>query len=214
MTEAEWFATDDAVAMLEFLRGEATDRKLRLFAVACLRSEVKRIFKPGRAPKRPDVDLAERYADGLVTDEERAWAWKRREGQREEPWEDPEQEALAADPFFGATRCVQGLRGYYEEAGPKSAEELRVVRKAQAALVRDIFGNPFQTIHFDPKRHTPSVTGLAQSMYSLGEFDSMPRLREALLDAGCNIPELLAHCWTSGPHVRGCWVVDFCLGKE
>jgi hypothetical protein len=36
MTEPEWLACDDPTPMLEFLRGEASDRKLRLFAAGCL----------------------------------------------------------------------------------------------------------------------------------------------------------------------------------
>ncbi|VTU02813.1 unnamed protein product [Gemmataceae bacterium] len=34
MTEAEWLACNDPKPMLAFLRGRATDRKLRLFSVA------------------------------------------------------------------------------------------------------------------------------------------------------------------------------------
>ena len=34
MTEADWLTCDDPREMLEFLRGRAGERKLRLFAVA------------------------------------------------------------------------------------------------------------------------------------------------------------------------------------
>jgi hypothetical protein len=42
----------------------------------------------------------------------------------------------------------------------------------------------------------------------------MPILAEALMDAGCDNEEIIAHCWELGPHVRGCWLLDSLLGKE
>src|SRR4051794_36539869 len=67
MTEAEWLACTDPTPMLEFLRGKASDRKLRLFAVACCR-HVWALIKD--EPFRSAVRAAELFADRLITKEE------------------------------------------------------------------------------------------------------------------------------------------------
>ena len=60
MTEAEWLAATDAEPMLRFVRGTATDRKLRLFACACCR----RVWDFLPDPRsRAAVEFSERYAD-------------------------------------------------------------------------------------------------------------------------------------------------------
>jgi hypothetical protein len=38
-------------------------------------------------------------------------------------------------------------------------------------------------------------------------------LADALLDAGCDDDELLAHCRSEDPHVRGCWAIDLILNR-
>ena len=45
-------------------------------------------------------------------------------------------------------------------------------------------------------------------------FGRLPILADALLDAGCDNEELIAHCRSAGPHVRGCWAIDLILGKS
>ena len=93
---------------------------------------------------------------------------------------------------------------------PADATELA----AQAALVRDIFGNPFRPpVAFAPDWRTDTAMSLATQMYEAREFSAMPILADALQDAGCTDEHLLSHCRAPGEHVRGCWVVDLVLGK-
>jgi hypothetical protein len=84
----------------------------------------------------------------------------------------------------------------------------------QAALLRDIFGNPFRPVTANPSWITPKTRKLAQAIYDGSLFQDTPDLANALEDAGCMIREILDHCRGPGPHVRGCWVVDLVLGKS
>jgi hypothetical protein len=84
MNESDWLNCDDPQSMLSFLRerGEASDRKLRLFAVACCR-RIWHLFADETVLGRVDdiadlkrcrdaVALAERFADGQATEQELA----------------------------------------------------------------------------------------------------------------------------------------------
>src|SRR5262245_50408363 len=63
MTEGEWLAGTDPLEILEFVRGKASDRKLRLSACACVRLVWSSV---GEEPPSA-VEVAEGYADGSVT---------------------------------------------------------------------------------------------------------------------------------------------------
>src|SRR5687768_5484790 len=62
MSEAEWLACQDPVAMIKFLRDKASDRRLRLWACAVCRAMGSRIGKEGQEA----VAVGERFADGKV----------------------------------------------------------------------------------------------------------------------------------------------------
>jgi hypothetical protein len=98
--------------------------------------------------------------------------------------------------------------------GPAAQLAAEREQAAQAALLRDIFGNPFRPVTFSPAWRTDTAVSLAQHIYESREFSAMPILADALQDAGCDNEDILSHCCSIGPHVRGCWVVDLVLGKE
>jgi hypothetical protein len=84
----------------------------------------------------------------------------------------------------------------------------------QVTLVRDIYGNPFRPPPFDSRWRTGDVIGLARGINEDRAYDRLPLLCDALMDAGCDAEDILAHCRSEGPHVRGCWLVDLVLAKE
>ncbi len=114
----------------------------------------------------------------------------------------------AFSTVYGA--CQYALEAVEDAAAaPYKAEEM-----SQCDLLRDIFGNPFRPVVSDSAWFTPAVVAIATSIYSDRAFDRMPILADALEEAGCTNADVLLHCRSDGPHVRGCWVVDLVLGKE
>jgi hypothetical protein len=182
MNEEQWLAATDPRPMLEALRAsrKASDRKLRLFAVACCR-RIDRHLKDQRS--RRLVDAAELFSDGAISPEELGAAFEAAaEAQEAIHW----QGGGAVDQ--GAAEAVLGLRedllvgqvleGIGEAAGEyeagKAWEKIHkapgkhwsirereqrkaceageaVERAAQADLLRDLFGPlPFRPVVIVP----------------------------------------------------------------
>jgi hypothetical protein len=216
MTEAEWLASEDRQPMLEGFQGRFSDRKLRLFACACCRH----IWGYLAEESRQALIIAEQYADGLIGREELDAAGDAACGVVESAegeavgfatHRDAELAALNAPYSAAGQECVLGWPGRNETHPEQAAQEHAYF----AELLRDIFGNPFHPVAFDPTWRTSDVLLLAQGIYDERAFDRMPILADALQDAGCDNEAILAHCRdATRPHVRGCWVIDRVLGKE
>ncbi|MBL8793522.1 MAG: hypothetical protein JNM56_06440 [Planctomycetia bacterium] len=80
--------------------------------------------------------------------------------------------------------------------------------------MREVCGNPFRPVKVDPAWLTSTVVLLAQAIYDERAFDRLPILADALEDAGCDHADILNHCRSEGPHVRGCWALDLVLGRK
>ena len=90
-------------------------------------------------------------------------------------------------------------------------------RRHYAALLQDLFGNPFRPPTVEPSWlhwNDGTAVKLAQAIYEERAFGRLPVLADALEDAGCDNADILNHLRGPGPHVRGCWAVDLLLGKS
>jgi hypothetical protein len=232
--ENDWIFSTDPDEMLRALTGKRklTPRKQRLFCVGCCRQ----ILDAMEEVCRRAVEMAERYADGEATLEEMTAArdaGMRRNRSRFDihgfirAMKSPEKAAQTGM----ARRCWEATEATTRPRAPVPGKVIQAVGISQifletqgsfgfkdspalAGVLRDVAGNPFRPPTFDPVWRTANVAGLAGTIYQQRTFDRMPILGDALEEAGCTDPAMLAHCREAGPHVRGCWVLDLLLGKS
>jgi hypothetical protein len=226
MTEDLWQVDTRVEEMLKHLGPDASPRKLRLFAVACARRVL---------PREADfymthaINIAEQFADGVGKKWHLAAARKALQSShvvRSKRWSPLYTDHIRSVPAWHAARD-QIVQGANDCAGCSAWSTTRRIRygtvtmtipekelKAQANLLRDIFGNPFRPVTLDPRWLTSIVLDLSRTIYAERVFKRMPILADALMDAGCDSDEIINHCRGSGPHTRGCWLVDSILGKN
>jgi hypothetical protein len=213
MTESEWDWAVDPTPLLEWVGTAAHRRRLRLFAVAWYRADWGGTLLGAETFA---VAIAEALADGRASAADRDAA---EQGLGRIAADDADNltvryALLSAD--FGhrdAKGCARSLVPFAEYAGEYPGQD-DDVRAEQAAIIKDIFGNPFRPIAFDPRWRTADTVGLATGIYEDRAFDRLPVLADALMDAGCADEQVLGHCRSQEPHVRGCWLVDLVLGKD
>jgi hypothetical protein len=228
MTEAEWPTCIDFRAMLRHLRRRKRSapslRKWRLFACACCRRIPSLMAYEGSGPK---VELAERYADGEVSDEmlRRAAADKRGYAAAHNCAEQDIRyfAEYVADDILNYAGNIAEIGAANKAFARQMAEQGQA--NALALLAHDIFGNPF----CPPgpldlailEWNNGTVPRVARASYEeralpAGQLDVL-RLRivaDALEEAGCADADILNHLRQPCPHVRGCWALDWLLCKE
>jgi hypothetical protein len=235
MTENDWQTGTEPQKMLQFLRtfGTLSERKARLFAVAACR-RIWPLLEDERS--RTAVEVAERFADELASEDEREIA-----GQESHivvdalmalvpEWETGRWAVDAARAAAEAVCAVEETGWEYNAGWPAVAiyaalaARDRAEETCQCALLRDIF-NPFR-----PPLPVPAsvlawndgcMRKLATSCYENRELPSgnldagrLSVLADALEEAGLSDQEVLGHLREQGTiHYRGCWCVDALLGK-
>lgn len=223
MRETEWLAYDDPRKMLEFLRGQTSDRKLRLVAVACCR----RIGVGLDSGCLSLLALAEQYADGKA---ELGEMLRGRQQLRSLPGHTARAVVETADVGKNAVWAVQdavdaaawavadaGMPAKLAKVGGAANDNWRDHRlmelhreevAQQVGLVRHVF-HPFHA--YPAPGHWPSVVvELATALYE-GHGDRHV-LADALEEAGHQ--EVAEHFRNEEWHPKGCWAMDVLLGKQ
>jgi hypothetical protein len=240
VTEAEWLACSDPRLMLDHLRDSNlfSERKARLFAAACGRN-VWTWMADERS--RAAVEVCEQYADGRVGQKALKAARRNAFTASKSPTSNTLYPGHAAASHYAAVValnvCINTRRhGCCEMANATAGCANSLVfhvlgdtagwadRKAQCDILRDIVGTSFRLVAISPAVltwHDTTVVRLAQAAYEErhlpeGTLDNsrLAILADALEEAGCTDAEVLGHLRGPGPHVRGCWAVDLCLGKS
>jgi hypothetical protein len=188
--EAEWLACDEPELMLDCLWGKASDRKLRLFSVACCRH----VWPSMRDERfRNAVLAAELFADSKIDQEELRQVRQAAVQASVQLSGNDEALAVAAvaisvaaipaptDPVGPAVVTARHV-GYAaaQEQGqltPIGSAARMAEPRRQSWNLRDIFGDPFRPVaahHSWLRWNNATVVELARTIYDDRAFDRMP----------------------------------------
>jgi hypothetical protein len=221
MDGVRWLSCEDPRKLLEWLRGNATDRKLRLFVCAFWRAW----WRPEPGCSRDDLDA------GVLPLLEYAEQWAQH-GLRPDAsigllgfgW----HPLVAQHACDAANWTIRGTAGFKSRLDCRRNDPIEREKAAelQVMLLRDFFGNPFRPPPaIDGSLlswHGGTVAKLAESIYAErnlpdGTLDNgrLAVLADALEEAGLDNSDVLHHLREQGrEHYRGCWVLDHLLGKS
>lgn len=225
MTEDEWFACTDPNTLAAVVRGKVNPIRFREMALRWInvswklrRSDRTRLFQQfvrwlrGEA-SHPRVD----HPNGPpVMDADATFSVGEYESNAAVDrlvWDD---DAFSAVVFAGtATVDRQSLFELPLTAESVQAAEQRKLETGTRFAVefRDIAGNPFRPVSWQPEWNSETAVLLARGIEIDRAFDRMPILADALEEAGCDSPQVLQHCRHVPDHVVGCWVLDGVLGR-
>jgi hypothetical protein len=213
MNEMQWLACTEAEKMLASLH-KASERKLRLFAVAACRRL--------QWTWDRELETAECFADGFMS---------RRELMEVRTALLENASSMYRHISREVVEAVEALIRAVTE--PHAAEAASLVIEMATTVpqrvtlcdsLREIFGNPFHPVTISPSWLTwndATVKRLAQTAYEerilpAGTLDNARRavLADALEEAGCTDEHVLTQLRSGGDHYRGCFVVDALLGKS
>jgi hypothetical protein len=207
MTADEWDESNDPEAMLDAVAGRVPDRQLLLYTVGSCRLVGDRVPNLGVV-----AEMLEQAARGKLDGRDQ------RRGILETV-----TSVLSGDLF-----SWMGLALTQSEAGcwflaRQAGEILRSARGTdgepagtpaeQAALLRELLGNPFDPVIVRAEWRTEPVCRIAATIDDSRDFTLLPVLADALQEAGCTEPRLFDHC--RGPILgAGSWLIEELLERK
>lgn len=233
--ELDWLRSTDAHAMLDYLfpphcfhSTPEQPRKLRLYYTALARLRAKSL--PAVAVSL--LQIAESLADGLILEREqfqelyevvemvahsggpdcRTKVIESELRFRELGYgEITQQPQLPADWENSDRSMSLGwlLLIPFQHLTPAPSQLPRFLHNAD--LLRDVYGNPFESTLFQAEWRTERVVGLAEQCYESRDFRALPLLADALQEVGApDDLSMLRHFREEPPnsHCRGCWALD------
>ncbi len=223
MTEHEWLTGTVGWDMADLFARRFTERKARLVMLACCLRNA-RLFDRD-AITEAVAALEAHYADPLAPDapfdsvELRALHGRVHEavtgrygGRASLGWGvNAASEPMSVAKTLGESIGFLVYSCLKDTARGMEREGVATEAASQAAIVRDVIGNPFQPVAlkkitrqfggkrvrarvFAPAGRTDTAVSLARQMYATNEFGAMPILADALQDAGCDYEDILSHC--------------------
>ncbi len=215
-------------------------RKYRLYVLACFQGLIPFLLDQR---SRDAFEVAESYADGLVTAKELQTA----RGIAEfAAWEMENELVIPIEPGPDVPAIAEFAAWEMENEADFTERQRRAANIASMvafsdseimdpnipiiSYVFDVIGRrgegevrwniwldvygPAEPPSINPEWLTSDVLTLATGIYAEKAFDRLPILADALQDAGCDCDDLLSHLRSDGPHVRGCWALDLVLGQS
>lgn len=211
----EWDRYQNPRPILKLIEGSVSDRKLRLFACACARANPLVVNNPACLSA---LLAAEDMADSI-------WNESEMKAHRKNVWAEfdihkkgghrpnTEYHLLSASDSLWKDAFAAAYYGSFDATfAPEVASNEGVLveeTQFQCQILRDIC-EPFDASRF----RAPSATlaNFAQFIYCNHRFDLMSQLGEMIEQESLGA-ELASHCFGSPHHFKGCWVVDWLLGK-
>jgi hypothetical protein len=233
-TVEQWRQCDDPERMLGWVWDRMSDRKRRLFAVACCRRRIDLL----NAECRDLLDVAERFARGLADGAELAAAHEAAYATVERdvcpccadahgfaPWlacscasqADHVLRSVWRDACDLAERTLERRWQYHDENEELSRRQAQDERKATCDLLREQVPCPAAAVRLSPdwrRFQRGVILAIAAEIDHSEDYRLMAVLADALQDAGCTDAVILGHARQTGSHAAGCWLLDLLLGRD